>query len=467
MSHCWGAHMPLRLLSSNIDDMQVSIPVARLSQSFKDAIQVLQWLGLDYIWIDSLCIVQDSPADWQKESATMADVYSNSHCNIAATHAADGTHGCFVERDARLVEPLKVGVNWTQTPAVYYVAQKDYWETHVMDTPLNARAWVCQERYLAPRTLFFGGKQLFWECQCCSASETFSLGLPPGVERMVKSLEPNKGGAAIRRRENVPHAPELDAFALWGEIVHQFSKGQLTFAEDKLVAVSGLASRMHKHIQSDYLAGLWRKHLPHQLLWVVYDGERHAVYTAPSWSWASMSGRLEYGDYINDRSIVLEIQEAKTQLVNEASPFGKTKAGYIRAKGYIASAGVQLKRRFPDWDPSTLCINDKLIGVAYFDEDQTNEEIIHRALYYLPIQFNPAAEVHGIGRGIEGLICEAASPDSETEFKRVGRFSVIAETSYFGLFQAACRQHSTGSQEYVATEGWSREWGPQLEFTLV
>ncbi|KAK8015073.1 HET-domain-containing protein [Apiospora arundinis] len=465
MSHCWGAHMPLRLLSSNIDDMQVSIPVARLSQSFKDAIQVLQWLGLDYIWIDSLCIVQDSPADWQKESATMADVYSNSHCNIAATHAADGTHGCFVEREARLVEPLKVGVNWGQTPAMYYVAQEDYWERQVMDTPLNARAWVCQERYLAPRTLSFGGKQLYWECQCCSASETFPLGLPPGMERMVKSLEPNKDGAAIRRRENAPHTPELDAFALWDEVVRQFSKGQLTFPEDKLVAVSGLASRMHKHIQSDYLAGLWRKHLPHQLLWKVDDGERHAVYTAPSWSWASMSGRISSYGYSDDYKIVLEIQEAKIQLVNEASPFGKTKAGYIRAKGYLASAGVLEgffgRRLF------NLRINDKIIGHVFFDEDQANEQIIHRALYYLPIRYNPTPEVEDTSRGIEGLICEAASPDSETEFKRIGRFSISAETSCYKLFQAACRQHATGSQEYVTTEGCSREWGPQLEFTLV
>ncbi|KAK7976530.1 hypothetical protein PG989_014993 [Apiospora arundinis] len=284
---------------------------------------------------------------------------------------------------------------------------------------------------------------------------------------MVKSLEPSKAGPAIRQRMRKPYAPELDAFVLWSEIVHQFSKGQLTFAEDKLVAVSGLASRMHKHIRSDYLAGLWRKHLPHQLLWTVSDGERHAVYTAPSWSWASMSGRIRSDGYSDDDKTVLEIQEAKIQLVNEASPFGKAKSGHIRAKGYLASAGFHFGRWYSSLSACRLHINDDIVGDAVFDEDHMNKEITHRALHYLPIRYNPTPEVEGIGRGIQGLICEAASPDSETEFKRIGKFSIREETSYYESFQAACRQHSTGSQEYVTTEGCSREWGPQLEFTLV
>ncbi|KAK8044998.1 heterokaryon incompatibility protein-domain-containing protein [Apiospora rasikravindrae] len=122
MSHCWVGHVPLRLLSSNIDELQNEMPIARLSRSFQDAIQVVHWLGLSYIWIDSLCIIQDSPADWEKESARMAEVYSNSHCNIAAAHAANGTYECFVERDPRLVKPLKVELSWDSMPRTIWTA---------------------------------------------------------------------------------------------------------------------------------------------------------------------------------------------------------------------------------------------------------------------------------------------------------------------------------------------------------
>ncbi|OIW24598.1 HET-domain-containing protein, partial [Coniochaeta ligniaria NRRL 30616] len=296
MSHCWGSHLPLRLLSSNITDLQSEIPVDQLSRSFRDAVQILGWLGLSYIWIDCLCIIQDSPADWDKESASMADVYSNSYCNIAAAHAVDGRDGCFVERDPRLLKPLKVDLNWGPELGSYYAILWAYWRKKVLEAPLNTRAWVCQERYLAPRNLFFGETELYWECCENSASETFPLSLPPGAVVLRKSLDPHITGAALRRKNNLSAIPELDAFSLWNQIVGDYSNGKLTYSEDKLVALSGMASMMQKYTQSEYLAGLWRKYLPSQLLWSVYDiqwvasKERPTVYTAPSWSWASMHG---------------------------------------------------------------------------------------------------------------------------------------------------------------------------------
>jgi hypothetical protein len=313
MSHCWGSHLDLRLTSSNISNLQVEIPISQLSRSFRDAFQVAQWLGLSYIWVDSICIVQDSAADWEKESASMAEVYSNSYCNIAAAHAADGTYGCFIERDPPLVKPLKVNLNWGPNPGTYYAIQWLYWRRNVMEIPLNTRAWVCQERYLAPRNLYFGETQLYWECCDCLASETFPLGLPPGVGRSRKSLDPRLDGAALRRAQDLSNVPELDAFSLWDRIVYTYSNGKLTYSNDKLVALSGLASRMQKHTQSQYLAGMWRKHLAYQLLWTVggiqwvVSRARPNVYTAPSWSWASMHGTVEnacgvrhadYEDYV-------------------------------------------------------------------------------------------------------------------------------------------------------------------------
>ncbi|KAK8053568.1 hypothetical protein PG996_012869 [Apiospora saccharicola] len=456
--------MPLRLLSTNLAELQVEIPVARLSRTFQDAIQVLPWLGLSYIWIDSLCIIQDSAQDWAKESAMMADIYSNSHCNIAAAHAADGTYGCFIERDAGLVAPLKLDLNWGSVPGVYYAVPPGIWDKEVMETPLNSRAWVCQERYLAPRNLIFGKTQLLWECHDCSACETFPGGLPPGVSKMLKSLDPHVSGAAFRRRWSHPEAPELDVFGLWDEIVEQYSKGQLTFPGDKLVALSGLASRIQKNVQSDYLAGLWRKHLPDQLLWLVESrvpAERLALYTAPSWSWASVHNVIIKECWVadaEDREMLLEIQEAKTQLVHEANPFGQVKAGYIRARGYLARAGVHLQQQKPHSHISDLVIEDCNVGKTWADSYKREEDAVaHHGLYYLPID-NKKRLLR-----IEGLVLREKSIGSG-EFVRFGKFT-IAEGA-IKSFQALCREHSTGSRQDGTSED-TKDWGPKLEFTIV
>ncbi|KAH6889410.1 heterokaryon incompatibility protein-domain-containing protein [Thelonectria olida] len=479
MSHCWGSSVPLRLLSSNMVDLQAEIPVTRLSQSFRDALQVVRWLGLSYIWIDSLCIIQDSAQDWEKESASMAQVYSNSYCNIAAAHAADGTYGCFTERDTRLVKPLKLDLHWGPAAGSYYAIQWLYWRQKVMETPLNTRAWVCQERYLAPRNLFFGETQLFWQCCECAASETFPTSLPPGAGGLPKSLDPHVNGASKRRSCGLSEVPELDAFSLWDSIVYTYSTGKLTYSEDKLVAISGLASRMQKHTQSEYLAGLWRRHLPYQLLWTVggiqwvSSRERPAVYTAPSWSWASMHGTVEDACVVrhaDEREIILEILDAKVDLVSDVNPFGRVKGGYIRAKGHLARNGVHLQESPNNRGSFRLLIQDQIVGRATIDnyEREVAPVTLH-GLYYLPVRYNAKLEevtqngVRMLVPGLQGLILETTSSNSGGKFVRVGTFNIAVAGREF---QAVCRQYSAGSTQVGAAET-SKEWGSQLQITII
>lgn len=352
MSHCWGSYMPLLLLSSNIAELQKRIPISQLSKSFQDAFLITQRLGLNYIWIDSLCIIQDSAEDWESESQSMSKVYSNSYCNIAAAHATDGTYGCFIERSPDLVKPLKVKLNWGPNPGTYYAVQWLYWQQNVMGMPLHRRAWVCQERYLAPRNLYFGATQLYWECCGRVASETFPVGLPARVGGPSKGLDPHIDGARRRKGLGLSEAPDLDAFSLWDLIVSAYSKGKLTYSTDKLVAISGLAARMQKHTKSLYLAGMWRKHLAYQLLWNasgiqwVVSTSRPEVYTAPSWSWASMHGYIEDACVVrhaDDHEIVLEILDVGIDLVSDKNPFGQVKSGFLRLRCSLAKTGVYLE----------------------------------------------------------------------------------------------------------------------------
>jgi hypothetical protein len=166
LSHCWGTTPIFRLLTGNIETLQKSLPVEHLPQTFQDAILLTRRLGIEYIWIDSLCIIQDSITDWAKESVTMGDVYKHAYCNIAATGFPDGQKGLYVKRDPQLLQLLEFRIpsgprKNRDIPSGSYYCIDSVWENEVIDAPLNKRAWVFQERYLSPRILHFGARQLF------------------------------------------------------------------------------------------------------------------------------------------------------------------------------------------------------------------------------------------------------------------------------------------------------------------
>ncbi len=183
LSHCWGRKMPKRLLTEDLPGMKQSIVINELPKTFQDAITVARYLGVRYLWIDSLCIIQDSEQDWERESSLMSQVYSGSYCNIAATAASDGSRGLFFERDTKLIRPIKVMMRNT----FYNIVDGGLWVRNVEQAPLNRRAWVTQERILAPRTIHFALKQLFWECSGTTACESFPEEFPSFVRTSSRS----------------------------------------------------------------------------------------------------------------------------------------------------------------------------------------------------------------------------------------------------------------------------------------
>jgi hypothetical protein len=168
LSHCWGKIEIKRLLTANISQFTESIDVTELPKTFQDAVIIARRLDVRFLWIDSLCIIQDSFEDWAKESTSMGDVYKNALCNIAATAAPDGRTGCFLERNPLLAQTCRVRIEGLPGPApvsrIYELVRKDFWEQEINKAPLIQRAWVLQERTLAPRIIHFGKNQLCWEC---------------------------------------------------------------------------------------------------------------------------------------------------------------------------------------------------------------------------------------------------------------------------------------------------------------
>jgi Heterokaryon incompatibility protein (HET) len=145
--------------------------MSSLLQTFQDAIWVTRCLHVRYLWIDSLCIMQDKDdlSDWVYEAASMHKVYSNSLLNIAATGASDSSNGLFVQQDPQEFIPAEVnlplqGLQPSAVPVKYQLTDISFWQKELSQAPPNRREWVVQKRLLAPRVLHFGRSQLMWEC---------------------------------------------------------------------------------------------------------------------------------------------------------------------------------------------------------------------------------------------------------------------------------------------------------------
>ena len=173
LSHRWADSVVIQTTSSNVKQFLKAIPVSTLSKTFQDAFTAARlYLGVRYIWIDSLCIIQDDPDDWGVESLTMQDVYSYSICNLSAIATSSGAHGLYPPRDADRLRPCKLETEQSGCgPETYVLISKRFWDEQLDYAPLSRRGWVFQERWLTPRVLHFGSDQLLWECCELSASE--------------------------------------------------------------------------------------------------------------------------------------------------------------------------------------------------------------------------------------------------------------------------------------------------------
>lgn len=303
------------LRSSTISQFQRGINVQRLPQVFQDAIDLTRQLGVDYLWIDSLCIIQDEDdhSDWDRECLTMDKVYSHAFLNISATLSQSGTESLFHPRHSQAPSlPPRIDIN-AHGNMKQYVLDSNFWHNEISDGPLNSRGWVFQERFLACRVLHFGQRQIGWECQVSEAIEAFPDGLPPSLtvgsrskpgnhEALREASQTILSQAQIVQNELLMSSPAADIrFAEWWNcLIEDYSRCKFTFTKDKLIALSGVAKCVAKSRPADrYLAGMWQSCMVYGLAWFrIHDPER--VYSntgsfefpSPSWSWASFDGEV-------------------------------------------------------------------------------------------------------------------------------------------------------------------------------
>ncbi|KAL0258968.1 hypothetical protein SLS55_006473 [Diplodia seriata] len=296
LSHCWGGKQPVKTETANLSQRIEGFPYTDLPSLFRDAVDTALAIGIDYLWIDSLCIIQDDKEDWAFEAARMADVYMNSYLTIAASAAPNSS--------GRLLGPRTPAPKAVRLPQrAHDGAEEEHWSLFVDDrrqrsfvqdahlSPLNGRAWVLQERLLSPRTLHFTGTQLYWECWADVKHENLQLDRTSYHKSRIfpGSLSPRKAGKT---------SDLSDYLEQWLEVVETYTGCKLTFASDKLVAVSGIVDRIRAGNANPFYKGVFYDGDLHcQLLWMVDDNSRSTFLSetgAPSWSWASRDGKVHF-----------------------------------------------------------------------------------------------------------------------------------------------------------------------------
>ncbi|KAF7952680.1 hypothetical protein EAE96_005911 [Botrytis aclada] len=245
-----------------------------LPKTFHDAIELCVQLKIRYIWIDSLCIIQDDKEDWKRESVTMIDVYGSCLLNIAASSSINGSQGCFFDRQDAIRCRISLKIEGKDC-AMYDCAPR---AKHPLDDPevcpLESRGWTFQERLLSPRTVHFTREEVFWECHT----------------KFVPESSPLHSHRIKKYQKKEPLSIDI-----WSKLVMNYSGRHLTYESDKLIALAGIAAKIQQQTKDEYFAGMWRNNLINQLCWYVPDHEasrRISPQRAPTWSWASVASRI-------------------------------------------------------------------------------------------------------------------------------------------------------------------------------
>jgi hypothetical protein len=334
LSHCWGSGVFLATTTQNLDEHQKGLQLSQLPKTFRDAIYFVRKMGVQYLWVDSLCIVQDSKSDWDKESGAMSSVYGNALFSIAAAHASEPADGCFVTRNGRGNRPCRTNIQFRGGLIMHARVDVDA----APSGPLYSRAWVYQEEAMSIRTIVFGARRVSWVCLSAAADENrpdndsgspwppphhmshimleqytasseaaefthyrvrdeaalaatdhpadeWPRGMPPSHVGWSRWLEPMPGADENEYGSEVdvwPYPTIEPVYVTWYNVVGEYSKRDLTIAGDRLPAFSGIASNFHTMWPSNrYVAGLWYDDIARGLLWQCADNASDSIQREP------------------------------------------------------------------------------------------------------------------------------------------------------------------------------------------
>ena len=294
LSHKWGGAIVYKLTKATLESMLQGIGLNDLPLTFQHAILITRNLGYRYLWIDSLCIIQDDVDDWAFESTTISRIYSNCVLTNASLWGDNSHSGCYVERDPLTTEDCRIG-EWKHGEVLVRSNDKQRGQSlgSVKPKSLLDRAWVLQERFLSPRTLYYGPWELLWECGEHSSSErnpgnTFSLHYDDTIRKRFRIMK-NSPDVDLNKSHDKPELRSI--YNIWTDIRANYWSSRLTHHSDSLVAISGITTWIQERSGMQFVCGLCKDFFLCELLWKVNNGDVTSRSTlSPTWSWASVKG---------------------------------------------------------------------------------------------------------------------------------------------------------------------------------
>lgn len=323
LSYCWGVgQQPLVASRENLASHLVAIPENRIPKTIAEAVDVCRKLGIRYLWVDALCIVQGDISDKHAEISKMGSIYRNTTITILAA-CTKGVRDGFLAG----VKPTKSDP--PQLPLCIDKSSSGTIHLHCSSTrysnrePLFGRAWALQEYLLSQRALIFESREVVYRCR--------TLGCKPVVANsdLYFNCDLIDLPAAVF---DLPESKDyVDQERVWRNIVSEYSHRRLTLFEDRLTALAGIAALLTKIWGDVYLAGLWAKTLTAQLCWGVVGFNKNWIADTkhldgraptPSWSWAA---HLFPVDVWPLKEPEAKLVGSHVELVSQASPFGPVK----------------------------------------------------------------------------------------------------------------------------------------------
>ncbi|KAK8123117.1 hypothetical protein PG984_011787 [Apiospora sp. TS-2023a] len=431
LSHCWGnldESDKFCTTTENIGEMKRGVDMTKLPKSFRHAVEIARAIKICYLWIDSICIVQDDMQDWEAEAEKMGDVYSSAYCTLAASSAESSTVG-FLDRNRPRRETATV--NADGGGVLYICPAIDNFHKHVEASVLNSRGWVFQERALSRRILHFTSVQMYWEC-----------GHGIRCETLARLRSPT---AAFMSDSNFPEAAR--EYFKGGRILHfqyvyqMYSKLAFSRPTDRSIALHGLEDRMGRAFRTRAAGGLLEQYRHRSLLWrrgrgyralqrIAYGRDEDAARSGPeaevqgeginsggarappSWSWMAFLGGIEY----------VAVPFGETEWCGEqvlGNPFEAGLLGFSRG----LAVGLRAVAR-------GLTIN-QLEWLKRVTLDVGNEVEFEDRSAFKCVVVGQEKERDGIGAGNKthyALIVQPAAPRAANDvYQRVGVGELLAE----------------------------------------
>ncbi|KUJ12463.1 HET-domain-containing protein [Mollisia scopiformis] len=449
LSYCWGNNDSMKLTSDMLTDWIEGIQFSLLPKTLKDAVMCTRQLGLRYLWVDRLCIIQDDEMDKAREIAAMPQIYSMAYLTISAASAKSSEDG-FLKTRKETHEAISL--SWVELPylsskgASGLVTLKLSESCEDFNWPntraIDSRAWTMQEQILSPRLLHFCTFHIVWKCK---AREKI------GTSEAIERSQP-----AWSKEQKV--GQENSILNSWENIIARYTERKLSCPDDKLTAISAVAQAycvqsgaLSKHHQAllqeqtseiqplprAYVAGLWRHEMPFALCWWrPWDGQpefRPLSPRAPSWSWASVDGSIFYYESTNTASYNTNatILAYDITLKSPLQEFGAVSSGELKLRGRLKE-GIQL-----DYSSSNIEVQNVngIAGNAIFFPDARDDQLgSGRMITAFALQIGDSTGFFWNGveplKGPYGLVL---LPVDDETFRRIGFFQADLDMGFDDL----------------------------------